>query len=691
MVLSHYTSGAQCISLEGESMSVHITQPESCRDRERIYRFLYEIWSDEFCRSMEGMDHERQLMQDAFDETAHHFTAVDQSGRILGCVRTNLLGTTVLPEHLQKHLKAAEFIELFSGDKICYASHFAVAPEARGRTVASLLIGALYRHCLNEGALIGISYCALPFVPFYYQLGYRPYTENFRIDAGIRVPIIHCIRDRTYLNEIKSPLVRFCSKTLDDKGTTARKLARHFPAFKDPCFSRKKVHHLWARLAHAAPSDAIAKKDAFLDELSAEEQRIVGHRLAEITFSRNEYVYHRGETEQGMGVLLSGSLGVEVSVGGISRIINVILPGEPFGEIRSLGGGQRTADLIALEKSEALLLPFDFLERVCLADTELGLKLSKRLLKTLVTRFVNLTNVAARSTGFSVDAGRVKNPSLYQRPDTDTIKSRLESYRFDSLGDQESEFKRLISQATIGEDIEFSVLDGVGLHDGATVLDLGSGPGVTSLLMAKRLPSTTVIGVEPEDLLRVKAETLVASQGFAERCRFLKGTGDRIPLEDGIADFSYARLLFQHLPNPLRVLGEMRRVTRRGGVVVVLDVDDRTNIMHPAPEGLENLERRIADAQSAAGGDRHIGRKLHGYMHEIGLRDVSVEHIPITASALGREAFFSIVYSFKRQVLERAGELDEQTATLFHALENTICRQTTFAMTTVFVAHGIVP
>jgi len=393
-------------------------------------------------------------------------------------------------------------------------------------------------------------------------------------------------------------------------------------------------------------------------------------------------------------VLLSGSLGVEVSIGGVSRIINVILPGEPFGEITSLGGSRRTADLVALEESQAFLFPFDFLERVSRADSELGLKLAKRLLKTIATRFVNLTDEAALHIGTSgaSDASvRVDRPSLYRPPDADELKSRIESYRFETLGDREGEFKRLITQATIGEDIEFAVLEGVGLYDGAKVLDLGSGPGVTSLLVAKRLPTTMVIGVEPEDLLRKKAETLVASQGLEDRCRFLKGTGDRISLEDGAVDFSYARLLFQHLPNPLEVLGEMRRVTRQGGVVAVLDVDDRTNIIHPAPEGLEDLEKRIALAQAANGGDRHVGRKLYGYMHEIGLQEIGVEHIPITASALGREAFFSIVYSFKRQVLERAGELDEQTIALFSTLEDLIRRPTTFAMTTVFVVHGVVP
>jgi hypothetical protein len=43
------------------------------------------------------------------------------------------------------------------------------------------------------------------------------------------------------------------------------------------------------------------------------------------------------------------------------------------------------------------------------------------------------------------------------------------------------------------------------------------------------------------------------------------------------------------------------------------------------------------------------------------------------------------------KVLRRAGQLDEPTERLFETLQATIQRPSTFAMTTVFVAYGIVP
>lgn len=672
-------------------MTTHVMQPKNSHDRESIYRFLYEIHADEFHRPMDGMDHEQRQVKDALDHSAQHFIAVDPAGTILGCLRNNILATADLPVKLGVDLKADELLELFADNEVCYASHFAVAPNARGKTVASLLIKSLYHFCLKEGLLIGLSYCALPFISFYYQLGYRPYTRNFRNAAGIRIPILHCIRDRDYLKKINSPLARICPPALNDHGAATKKIVKRFPDFTFPGFAGTEVHHLWARLAHTPPAAGVGGDGPFFSELTTEERRGISRQASEISFTQGEYIYLRGETESGMGVLLSGSLGVEVSVNGAPRIINIIQSGEPFGEICSLGENHRTVNLVALEKSQAFLFPFDFLERISRADQQLGLKLTQRLLKILAARFVNFADTSPHAAGPSIAPLRVIYPALYRYTDGDEIASRVESYRFDSLGDKEDEFKRLTLQATIGEDIEFGVLENLGLYDGARVLDLGSGPGVTSLLIARRLPSSTVVGVEPDDSLRENAHTLASAQGVGQRCRFIKGTGNHIPLDKGTVDFSYARLLFQHLPHPVEVLSEMKRVTRQNGMVAVLDVDDRSNIIHPAPTGLEELEKRIATAQAAAGGDRYVGRKLHGYMHEIGLRNVDVEHIPITAAALGREPFFSIVYSFKRQVLMRAGRLDEPTERLFETIQATIQKPSTFAMTTVFVAYGIVP
>lgn len=375
-------------------MTIHVLQAKTDSQRKALFRFLYEIYSTEFFRSMDGMNHEYRFLQDELDQTAQHFIAVDESGQVLGCVRGNILDIAQLPENLKTHLQINRLVDLFPGNQICYASHFAVAPNARGKTVASLLIKALYRYYLEHKIDVGVSYCALHYISFYYQLGYRPYGDSFSIDAGTRVPIIHCVRDKQYLDEIRSPLARLCPQNYDDYGEASDKLQKHFSKFKNPGFSRTQRHHLWARLAHTALTSEQNRLNLLFADLTEGEREIACHRGTELTFSQGAYIYRRGEKEKGMGVLLSGSLGIEFPVGKRRRIVNVILPGEPFGEIYSLSNGYRTTDLVALEDSTALLFSADYLEQINRKNRDIGFKITNRLLKIVASRFANFSDMA---------------------------------------------------------------------------------------------------------------------------------------------------------------------------------------------------------------------------------------------------------------------------------------------------------
>ena len=113
-------------------MTIHVIRSKTDSDRKKVYRFLYDIWSKEFLRSMDGMNHEYRYFKDELDQTAQHFIAVDRAGEVLGCVRGNILTDTSLPGNLQRHLRVARLFEVFHGNQICYGSHFAVAPSARG-------------------------------------------------------------------------------------------------------------------------------------------------------------------------------------------------------------------------------------------------------------------------------------------------------------------------------------------------------------------------------------------------------------------------------------------------------------------------------------------------------------------------------------------------------------------------------
>ena len=70
------------------------------------------------------------------------------------------------------------------------------------------------------------------------------------------------------------------------------------------------------------------------------------------------------------------------------------------------------------------------------------------------------------------------------------------------------------------------------LHDGETVLDLGSGGGIDVLLSARRVgPSGKAYGVDMTDEMLALARANAAKAG-ASNVEFVKGTIEDVPLPD---------------------------------------------------------------------------------------------------------------------------------------------------------------
>ena len=110
---------------------------------------------------------------------------------------------------------------------------------------------------------------------------------------------------------------------------------------------------------------------------------------------------------------------------------------------------------------------------------------------------------------------------------------------------------------------------------GETVVDVGSGAGTVSALLAERVgPTGRVVGVEPNARLREVARTRVTDAGVD----FVDGLAASLPMADGSVDLLWCERVLQHVAEPQAAVDEFTRVLRPGGRAVVLDSDHASRV-----------------------------------------------------------------------------------------------------------------
>lgn len=240
------------------------------------------------------------------------------------------------------------------------------------------------------------------------------------------------------------------------------------------------------------------------------------------------------------------------------------------------------------------------------------------------------------------------------------------------------ERRRLDEQASALWQVERALLSRLLLRDErGLMVDMGCGTGATIEAAARSWAGWEFVGLDLE-------ARLLPPSGPRTRFEVVE-PADEWPVGAASADAVYGRFVMQHASAPAQLLARARRALKPGGRVMLVDVDDRATLFHPAIAQLDDIFARTAGLQRERGGDRDVGGKLPSLLADAGFTDITYEVLPISGQMLGLRGLLGLALGLK---LRQLGEDEAAIEAVVGAAE---ARPGFVALVPIFVAAASRP
>jgi ubiquinone/menaquinone biosynthesis C-methylase UbiE len=167
-----------------------------------------------------------------------------------------------------------------------------------------------------------------------------------------------------------------------------------------------------------------------------------------------------------------------------------------------------------------------------------------------------------------------------------------------------------------------SFLEFVEVKDTDQVLELGSGLGILAEKISQKLTTGRLTGIE------ISSEQIAKCPPENEKLVFICGNAQDLPFNENAFDIIYCRYILEHVPDPLRVLKEAKRVLNPGGKLFIQENAILLLRLYPECTAFDQVWHAFARYQSYIGGDSMIGLKLYDLLKQAGFKQPVLSMAP---------------------------------------------------------------
>src|SRR3954453_6158481 len=131
------------------------------------------------------------------------------------------------------------------------------------------------------------------------------------------------------------------------------------------------------------------------------------------------------------------------------------------------------------------------------------------------------------------------------------------------------------------------ICDGTELEPGTRLLEVGCGVGAVLAVLGQEYPRIELTGVDIEPRQLTFARVHLERSGVA--ATLVEADGAALPFADGAFDHVWMMWFLEHVPDPVAVLREAKRVLALGGAITAIEVDYSTCYASPSTPAMEGL------------------------------------------------------------------------------------------------------